>query len=376
MNYTTHHNCRANLNVFTLKRSYHINHGGLRLNEEAPELIEDPIVEDFCMLEESDFFPKQSFIDVAIKGTLYTPQGQPRTTMDTAVVVQDRKVALKLYGQRRLEYENARWRFSSPEPFTSIPLSWEEAYGGHDALGDVEGDLCGLDQLGEQTGRDLSHMNLSRYRRNPKGKGFILKLKPEHEGILLPRVEFAHSPIQVDHLSAGSAINWHFMPSPACFDWIHFHWFPRSQFMVEKLFGKVDALLPQRPLPEYDFGFSREDLFQRMAAHDLIRHPRMFNAAHPALQIPNTKKPVEITLYHVSPDQQELNFKVPYKEPTIKLKNPGERKTYKSKASLSQIRINLEERTLTTTWHALIHTRNPVSDENHEKIEYDVQWDS
>ena len=374
MNYSTHHHCRANLHVFALKKSYALHEGTLNTVLDPPEWVKEPIVENFRLIEESDFFPKKSFLDIAIRANIFTPDQRPLTSLDAGIIVQNTMLGLRVTGQRSLQIHGNQVSFSEPEPFTEIPLVWEEAYGGHDDLCDAEGDLSDLAALGEQTGNDLSHMNLSRYRRNPFGKGFILHLKSGHDGKLLPRVELAHDLITPQNLETGAPINWHFKPSPACFDWIHYHWFPRSSFMVEKLFGKVNDILPHRPLPEYHFGYSREDLFQRMAAQDLIRHPRMFNAAHPALQVPNQKKNLEVVLWHMTQGKPEFRFILPYQAPKISLEVPGETKTYRDLAFLSQVIIDMEKMELTGTWHCLIRNRYPITEENQKKIRFQVDW--
>jgi len=375
MTFTQHHHCRGNLHVVTLKKAFRLQTGTIKEELSPPELVKEPVIEDFVLREENDCYPKRDFVDVVLRGSVYAPRNKVTHVLDAGFSIQHKAHGIRVFGQRKLQIQAGQVSFTAPEPFEEVPLIWEEAYGGHDIHNEETGDIWDLKALGESISKDLSHLNLSRYRRNPIGKGFIMKLKPEHDGFLLPRVEMAHDLLTPKKLESPKPIDWHFQPMPACFDWSHYHWFPRIAFMAEKLFGKVDEALPQKPaLPEYAYGYTRDDLFKKAPAHELIRHPRMFNGAHPALQIPNKKQDLNISLWHMDPDQPEFSFKIPYDPPRISMNVPAESKTYKDKAFLSNVVIDMNKKEIITTWHSLIQSKYPITDENKDKISVQVDW--
>jgi hypothetical protein len=90
-------------------------------------------------------------------------------------------------------------RPSAPQPFTSMPLTWERAFGGvHDAGGKVKAE-----------------------ERNPVGSGFAGgRSAREMQGLRVPNVEDASAPLQ----QAGQT------PAPACFAPIAPSWLPRRTY--------------------------------------------------------------------------------------------------------------------------------------------------
>jgi hypothetical protein len=358
-----------------MKKKFKLYPGSIQQELDPPDVVTEPQVEDFTLIEENDTLPKREFIDIILRGSVYAPAGLETRTLDAGIVVENQQHGIRVFGQRKIEIYGGQPHFSSPEPFDMVPLTWQEAYGGNDELNKHTGDIWDLKNLGESMGKDLSHLNLCRYRRNPLGKGYIMDLKPEHDGMLLPRVEMAHDLLTPDRIQNPAPMDWHFQPLPACFDWSHYYWFPRIAFMAEKLFGKVEKTLPHQPaLPEYHYGYSRNDLFEPLPAHELIKHPRMFNGAHPALQIPNKRKNLSITLWHMDREFSQFSFVLPYKQPRVFLHVPGETKTYKDKSFLSNVIIDTDKKELITTWHSLIHSKYPIATENHHKISLRIDW--
>ncbi|PIE89590.1 MAG: hypothetical protein CR997_10265 [Acidobacteria bacterium] len=372
--YTDYRASRGNLHVITLKKKFNIRQGTITQEIKPPEILQKPDEQNHRLIEECELYPKKEFTDVILRAHVYPPGYQSVSVLDAGIEISKRQCGIRVFGQRNIKIEGGRVSFSSPEPFQKVPLTWEEAYGGHDLHNEDTGDVWDLKNFSESFNKDLHFLNFNRYRRNPLGKGYLMKLKPEHHGTPLPRVEMAHDLLTPERLQSPHYLDWHFQPIPACFDWRHYNWFPRTAFLAEKLLGKMNELVPQKPLPEYVYGYSRQDLFGRLPAHELIMHPRMFNAAHPALQIPNKKRDLEVTLWHMDPEISQFKFRIPYKQPQIYLNVPGEKKTYKDKGILSNVIIDMNDKTLTTCWHCRIRTFYPISDENKEKISHRVDW--
>lgn len=374
MNYSTHLNTQGYLNIATIKREYTLFNGQLVVNPEPPPIIEAPTWEKDQLIEETDLYRKPHFTDVVVQGHIHTPGGAPQTQLEAGIRVGSVFRQFTVTGQRHLDLSQGAVRFSTPEPFHKVPLVWEEAYGGTDSPNEALGDLWDLKNLGQSMGKDLSFMNLCRYRRNPFGKGYILQLLREHDGTPLPRIEFSHDRLTPERIAVGQPINWHAMPSPACFLWQGYDSFPRMAFMGGKLTAAMADQVPNVVLPEYTFGFTRDELFSKENPDKLAQHPRFFNGAHPSLQCPLFGKKTPISLYHFDPDHPELSFSVPGTPPLLRLEPPGHGKVYREEATLSQVVLDLDTKTLTATWHAFVRTQLPVLPDYTKDIRWDVKW--
>lgn len=373
MSFSKHLSTVGYVNSASIKRTYALSPGKTTQREPSP-ILEDPVIENGQLQQEVDVFRKAAFTDIVVKGQICTPGNQPKTSQEAGIRIGSTFVQLSVTGQRYLKLINGVPQFSSPEPFTNVPLVWEEAYGGTDTPNENVGDLWDLKKLGQSMGKDLSQLNLNRYRRNPFGKGYILQLKHDHQDSPLPRVEFSNQLLTAQNIAVGNPIRWHSMPSPACFLWQSYSQFPRMAFLGGKLNGNMNKQVPEMPMAELDFGYSREDLFGVVSPDKLHEHPRFFNGAHPALQVPLLKKTTPITLYHFDPEITEFSFHIPGKAPILKLEPPGHGKTYKQEATLSQVVIDMTKKELSTTWHAFIRTKLPVLPDYTEHIKWDVSW--
>jgi hypothetical protein len=368
------HACRGVIHTVTLKRAYIIKGDQLEPSPEKPRILAEPVVTDDRLETEQDAFPKLRFTDVILRGTIHAPDSTPATSLVAGLRIGKVERAVQVTGQRVLQVRGGKVSFSKPEPFTSVPFTWEEAYGGIDAACEKEGDLWDIAKLSQAFGKDMSDMNLNRYRRNPLGKGYLLTVKPEHDGYPLPRLEFANDLLTPERIVTGAPVNWFFQPSPACFDWVHYAWYPRIAFMGGKLFDKAGAGVPDQPLPEYAFGFTRDELFAREEAQKLARHPRMLNGAHPAMQLPSFEGSQDITLLNLEPGKAEQHIRYEAKAPRVHLETPGESKTYRKSARLSQLVIDNDAKTLTETWHAVFRAQAPIlGPDAEDKVRYDVR---
>ena len=374
MNFSAHLKTHGYLHLATIKRAYSLAPNQVTALSEPPPLVEAPVWEDQQLVADSDLHRKPHFTDIIVKGAIHSPNGQPVTALEAGIRVDSVFRQLTVTGQRHLELGRGEPTFSAPEPFTKIPMVWEEAYGGTDHHNQAMGDVWDLPKVGASMGKDLSFLNLCRYRRNPFGKGYVLALKPEHDGMLLPRIEFSHDRITPARLAVREPIRWHAMPSPACFHWQGYDSFPRMAFMGGKLIDGMDKQVPQMTMPEFEFGYTREDMFAKTEPDKLVQHPRFFNGAHPALQCPAPKRKTPVSLYHFDLEQPQFNFYLPHETPVLRLAPPGHKQTFKADGTLSHAVIDMNEKRLTMTWHAFVRTKLPVLPDYTDRIEWEIRW--
>ena len=172
--------------------------------------------------------------DVLLVGQAWSPNGRPVTELETGMAVAERKKVIRVHGNRVFKSGLLGLSLSAPEPFVSMPLTYERAFGGIHVL-DVEKQKF----LGEA--------------RNPVGRGFKgkqssneLKDKPA------PNLE------DPDHPFKGPTDK----GEPVSYGYIAGSWMPRRQYA-----GTYDAAWQKSRAP-----FLPDDF-----------NPSFFSAAHPDL---------------------------------------------------------------------------------------------
>jgi hypothetical protein len=126
-------------------------------------------VEDELGTLDGDIVPIKSCCDVAVLGKAYAPEGAAVTTSQVDMRVGQLQRRLMVYGDRRWERDGGGFRASAPALFTSMPLTYERAFGGSAIW------------YGKMAGP---------YADNAKGRGYLKRID-DVEGTLLPNVEEA-----------------------------------------------------------------------------------------------------------------------------------------------------------------------------------------
>jgi len=172
---------------------------GLALAEEqvpltmADEYHGDPAASSLRLASEMHI--GKAGTDVILSGSAWAPKGRPTTRMQVGMAVAGRQKVMLVTGDRVWK----SGRPSEPQPFESIPLVWERAFGG-------------LHRRGETVLAD---------ERNPVGCGFSGgRSASDMEGLSVPNLEDAAAPLQ----QIGQS------PAPACLAPIAPSWLPRRQF--------------------------------------------------------------------------------------------------------------------------------------------------
>jgi hypothetical protein len=120
----------------------------------------------------SDFHLGKPGTDVLLVGQAWAPNGRPVSESWVSVKVAERSRTLRVWGDRLWQRDGTP---TAPEPFVSMPLMWERAYGGVHRDGDV----------------------VHAEERNPVGLGFLGRRKPDElAGQPAPNLDDPEQPIQ------------------------------------------------------------------------------------------------------------------------------------------------------------------------------------
>jgi hypothetical protein len=147
---------------------------------------------------ESEACPLKSSTDVVLIGQAYAQRGS-KDGCDVSLTVGPLTHLVRVFGDRRWHRSTGSWKISSPEPFESIPLVYERAFGGADT-----------------TPTDLGrHVH---ERRNPIGTGMAASdANARLDGLALPNLEDPAKLIRT----------WDDRPAPVGFGFIGRGWSPR-----------------------------------------------------------------------------------------------------------------------------------------------------
>ncbi|MGB5986016.1 MAG: DUF2169 domain-containing protein, partial [Desulfobacterales bacterium] len=297
--------------------------------------------------------------DLVIRGSARADA--PTRQMRVAVELNGRSIQqADVLGSRFCEYLKGELRFSLPEPFESMPLRYENAYGGRDLLCETEF----LEQLYHAVpGDDLRRIRPAAeeifssgsplmYPRNRFGKGYVLEDRRDLvEGRELPNLERPEDRLAPETIIVGNPLNWVKQPLPIGFDYLEPAAFPRCAMM-----GLPPATLKNPgPIQEVECGYipgdySRGNIFTcaKESVPKLI-HPQAGHCASLGLWQPFFKGRETIILKGMDPQYPTLEVNLPGETPLFSV--PGlQRHPVDLDGQLYLVHIDTDRRLLTLVW--------------------------
>jgi hypothetical protein len=239
--------------------------------------------------------------DIIVNGSAYAPHGDGAKFVDVGVTVGPVRKAFRVFGERRWESGIVGMSISPPQPFQSVRLDYERAYGGK--ISDDE-----------------------HYTANPIGRGFA-RSSSELKNTLLPQIE---DPAQFIR-------SWNDQPAPAGFSAIPSHWTPRKE-----LGGTVDERWKRTRAPLLPTDFN----------------PQCFCSAAPGM---NTGKPLsggeDVLLWHLT-RQEKYTFKLPRVFFNVRSKAAGQ--FVRNPVQLDRVIIEPDESRLVMGWRVALNMGRDV----------------
>jgi hypothetical protein len=285
----------------------------------------EPLLHDFWSDENlqprfppgSDYWLDKQSTDVVIRGSAFAPVGRPTPSMFVSAQIGRAAKRIAVFGRRPVEWSQGRPRLGRPEPFTEMPLLYQNAYGGLDNRVPIPAELEQDYMRTVALGMQFDHPGL--YPRNPVGKGYLVLPDPI-EGVELPNLEDPADMLTAERLITRKPELWYRQPLPWCFEWTVGLTFPRYLFMG------VDAWFPPpdySALPEAQRGFIPAHLRRQLEKDpDLAAGYRQEASLGMVVSAPLPGQPV--TLIGMHPDEPTISFTVP-SAPSIEIEVEGER---------------------------------------------------
>jgi hypothetical protein len=261
-------------------------------------------------LEPQIAFAKQS-TDIVMLGAAHAPQPGTNRMQVGIRVGHIQKLAI-VTGTRRLLSSAAGVRITEPEPFDSIPLVYERAFGGWDRRAEnPEEHRCEV--------------------RNPVGMGYRDSSRDTDSEVLLPNIEDPQTPIGY----YGQT------PLPAGFGFIAPNWQPRLA-----LAGTYDEVWDQQRKPLLPVDFDE----------------KFFNAASPGLIAPTYLRGDEaVTVIGAAP-QGRVAFNLPGQPPPACRVEMRGRNHIQLQTQLDTLIVDMDKFVLTLQWRAHLAVRNGFDD--------------
>jgi len=296
---------------------------------------------------ECEIVPFKLRTDVVVTGTVRTPDAYPRRDMLAGIRIGPYGKAIRVFGDRRIEAAaDGALRFSEPESFSEMPLTYTRAYGGVDpSVPRNEDPKTALEWM--------EYLTLERhpgvYPRNPVGAAYVVN---GHKWLLLerplPNFEDADDLLTPERIVVGDARLWWRQPLPAGLGWFGRNWYPRS--VMGGLAPPLPAAEPSR-LREVELKIVPADHADHVADPDLDRRLRreFFNGASPGLAVPLLRGDESVALVGLDV-AGERRFRLPGEAPAVSMAFQG--KPLEVRIHLHTVWIRKDEDLVTLVWSA------------------------
>jgi hypothetical protein len=336
--------------VCAAKRTYSFAGGKLRLADEqepvrrAPDIEEDGHGRMRTLRDDMDLFPPKVATDVVVTGRVHGPVGKVRE-LQVGVAVGKSARVLRVLGERRVEVSiEGQVRFTEPEPFESVPLSWELAYGGYDAYAH--------DELAPPRRRNGHRIEPSprqegvfAYPRNKVGRGYFIDVDRDRaDGELLPQIEDPGDPLTPQRFFVPSYKRWLDAPVPGGFGWVAHTWYPR---MMRLMGAFLEQDPPAKPIREMAFA-DGDDLKGPFVKNQVL--PRGQQGAVSGLACERLRGDELVILRNLVQGEAEMRFQLPGEQPDMEVRPSGSPKGFTPKTVLQTVRIDVGKQTATLTW--------------------------
>lgn len=270
--------------MVTAKATFTVDRNGrVQLDEQTPEpLYAAPVTTSNGLLP-VDLFPRTSpDFEVFLLGTAYTEAGRPAPQRRVSLSVGSVRREIEVFGDRVWSGDS----FSAPQPFTTMPLTYELAFGGtFDVLVDEHSKLRVVDPInslgrGFDIGTYMKHMGAEL--KAPEGYPQL----PNHVD-RLPNLEHPDAPIR-QRVDAPAPVGWATLPTDSGL----------------KLKWALDRIAAEQPIEQHEID------------------ARVYLQAHPDWVIPVPPSAAIVEMHGVVP-WGSLSFRLPRLRPLVDIHNAG-----------------------------------------------------
>ena len=257
----------------------------------------------------TDFWPFKERTDFVVRGAAYATGGTPRSAMMVSARIGNIRKRVAVFGKRTIAWTaGGSPLIDDPEPFTSMPMTWANAYGGVDRRVRPAGAV----DFPELLSAALDYDHPGAYPRNPFGKGYLVLPGPAADAEM-PNVEDPGDLLTAERLVIGDPRAWYRQPLPACLDWMHPLMFPRYLWFS----AGTDAWFPapdDETMPEVRMGLLPRGY---RAEQGEGVDPRFYQEAPLGLALSSVVGDEELSIEGMHPDRPAMTFRLPGPPPRV-----------------------------------------------------------
>ena len=337
-----------------VKRTYEIIPDGVCIRAEKDENLipgdvhyGDPM--NSSVQYEADFIPYKLATDVVLNGKAHAPSGSSVHQLTATLAVGQFRKDILIIGDRVCSFPGGENTFfSDPEPFQTMDIRYENAYGGIDIHSDP-----GMPCV---------------YPRNHLGRGFVAGVgKNKMDDFLLPNIEDPGDRLTPERIFTGHVKYWEKQPMPQGFGWFSKTWQPRANLAgvmpADKAFEKELRNAYKAAIPAH-----QQKLYSETRLPDMDF--RFFNGASQGLTVPFLNGNESCQLVNLTPECQ-LNFRLPGETPGIGI-DIG-KGVQEPDVVLQTVMIHAEERRLDLVWRGAVPYPGPDWLPEMRKMEVTIQ---
>jgi len=358
------------------KRTYLVHNGACVESPEQQPLQEVPVAAEdgVDLLAEADLVMHRDLVDIVVRGHAY-PHARA-TSFEAGLAIDQFLAKFAVFGNRRVEPSGAGLRFTPPEQFDRIPLGWQSAYGGFDAVTHQK-QGAGLDDLMKKAGIVPDpRFGLFSYPRNPLGKGYLCEINPETvAACALPNLEALDALLAPGKLAFGPK-RWPAAPPPVSTTWLPYTFFPRSFWLGLPFLPFDDKQIRPDDFPEVRSGHISKDSARADGGPPERRFSPLVSQAAPlGLRCRAVGSSAKIRVKNLHPKFAQWDFKLPGDTPRMYVRWPGQQPT-EVRPQIRTLLIEPDQDRVTLVWVADLVLPAPFPLAHTGAIEHAVRWRS
>jgi hypothetical protein len=284
---------------------------------------------------ESDLLPFKLATDIVVIGKACAPGGQPALELLCAVQAGQVRKEVLVTGDRTCIFQgNTSPRFTEPEPFLEMPVTYDRAYGGVD--------------IRSEPGTSYP------YPKNPLGRGFVVSnIREAVDGLALPNIEDPQQRLTPAGIITGQYPRWEHQLMPQGLGWYSKCLYPRALLAgvmpADRPFEEMMRKEYEKAVPE-----EQREMYRQTRLPDMDF--RFFNGASPGLVVPYMNGDEDVALERLAPEER-LSFRLAGERPRIEIDIGFG--VYSPEVVMHTLTIRSDDRQLDLVWRGCVAYPGP-----------------
>ncbi len=280
---------------------------------------------------------------------------------------------IRVFGDRRVYWYNGSIFFTEPEPFEKMPISYTRAYGGKDRHADIAQPDDYAAWVSKSTDEPIEDYSPYMYPRNSMGRGYVVFPNREAlDGLALPNLEMPTNLLSPQNLVLGSAQRWPSAPRPACFNFTHQDWFPRSAYVgIVHEFEGAPETIPEVREGSLPGSLVSGDFFDNLGSPE---SPGFLHGAPPWLIFPDFDGDEVIRVRNMHPTLAELVVPMPAERPQMLIEPFTGGGPTELQPALRTVVLRPENEELIVVWVGTLVVDRPPTEAQYKKMRHVVRW--